>query len=98
MQCEARSQVNQGESEGVDYCPRLKMSLLIYQEIAHNAPPQAAFYETIVHEIRKYYPFIPKGNLRKIGINAILYNMFAFPAGFSPANISTGFKFEGFYL
>ena len=46
----------------------------------------------------KYYPFIPKGNLRKIGINAILYNMFAFPAGFSPANISTGSKFEGFYL
>ncbi|MBQ9087637.1 MAG: hypothetical protein IJY46_02530 [Lentisphaeria bacterium] len=54
---------------------------------------------TLLLEIsRKYYSSIPKGNLRKIGINAILYNMFAFPAGFSPANISTGFKFEGFYL
>ena len=39
MQCDARSQVNQGESEGVDLRPRLKMSPKICQEIAHNAPP-----------------------------------------------------------
>ena len=44
MQCEARSQVNQGESEGVDLRPRLKMSPLICQEIAHNAPPQVVFF------------------------------------------------------
>ena len=44
MQCEARSQVNQGESEGVDLRPRLKMSPLICQEIARNAPPQVVFF------------------------------------------------------
>ena len=44
MQCDARSQVNQGEAEGVDLCPRLKMSPKICQEIAHNAPPQVIFF------------------------------------------------------
>ena len=44
MQCEARSPVNQGESEGVDLRPRLKMSPPICQEIAHNAPPQVVFF------------------------------------------------------
>ena len=47
MQCEARSQVNQGESKGVDLRPRLKMSPLICQEIAHNAPPQVVFFTKI---------------------------------------------------
>ena len=49
MQCDARSQVNQGESEGVDLGPRLKMSPQICQEIAHNAPPSVVFYETAVY-------------------------------------------------
>ena len=48
MQCDARSTANQGEAEGVDLCPRLKMSPPICQEIAHNAPPSV-----IKHIIRK---------------------------------------------
>ena len=43
MQCDARSTANQGEAEGVDLCPRLKMSPKICQEIAHNAPPLVFF-------------------------------------------------------
>ena len=64
MQCEARSQVNQGESEGVDLRPRLKMSPLICQEIAHNAPPQVVFFTK-----NKTTPFFLKchiDNVRKI--------------------------------
>ena len=65
MQCEARSLVYQGESEGVDLRPRLKMSPLICQGIAHNAPPQVVFFTkkvshpTTHHRVPKFlYPVI----------------------------------------
>ena len=42
---------------GVDYCPRLKMSPLICQEIAHNAPPQVVFF-TKNETISFYHKFL----------------------------------------
>ena len=56
MQCDARSTANQGESEGVDLRPRLKMSPKICQEIAHNAPPQVIFFTKNETTPKNYNP------------------------------------------
>jgi len=60
MQCEARSQPNQGESEGVYNHTRPSLSPPIWQEIVRNAPPQVIFFtkiKTITIFYKSTYPY-----------------------------------------